>query len=104
MLQTLLVVISFTLLASQVTIKASTDSASGLTSGSVKLNLPADYFGSIPTGGIYPTLKLTATLEVKKAKPRLKTSVVNRRIVVDSAGDRVIPLRGRDYDSEDLSV
>ena len=90
--------------SSQVTIKASTDSASGLTSGSVKLNLPADYFGSIPTGGIYPTLKLTATLEVKKAKPRLKTSVVNRRIVVDSAGDRVIPLRGRDYDSEDLSV
>ena len=90
--------------SSQVTIKASTDSASGLTSGSVKLNLPADYFGSIPTGGIYPTLKLTATLEVKKAKPRLKTSVVNRRIVVDSAGDRVIPLRGRDYDTEDLSV
>ena len=89
---------------SQVTIKASVDSASGLTSGSVKLNLPADYFGSIPQGGTYPTLKLTATLEVTKAKPRLKTSVVNKRIVIDSSGDRIIPFRGRDYDSESLSV
>ena len=89
---------------SQVTIKASVDSASGLTSGSVKLNLPADYFGSIPQGGTYPTLKLTATLEVSKAKPRLKTSVVNKRIVIDSSGDRIIPFRGRDYDSESLSV
>lgn len=89
---------------SQVTIKASVDSASGLTSGSVKLNLPADYFGTIPQGGTYPTLKLTATLEVSKAKPRLKTSVVNKRIVIDSSGDRIIPFRGRDYDSESLSV
>ncbi len=89
---------------SQVTIKASTDSASGLTSGSVKIDLPSDYFGSIAVGGAYPTLKLTATLEVTKAKPRLKTSVVNRRIVVDSAGDRIIPLRGRDYDAESLAV
>ncbi|MEK9699557.1 MAG: hypothetical protein VW270_27515, partial [Candidatus Poseidoniales archaeon] len=89
---------------SQVTIKASVDSASGLTSGSVKLNLPADYFGTIPQGGTYPTLKLTATLEVTKAKPRLKTSVVNKRIVIDSSGDRIIPFRGRDYDSESLSV
>ena len=55
--------------SSQVEIKASTDAASGLTSGSVKLSLPADYFGSIPTGGTYPTLKLTATLEISKAKP-----------------------------------
>ena len=89
---------------SQVTIKASVDSASGLTSGSVKLNLPADYFGTIPQGGTYPTLKLTATLEVTKAKPRLKTSVVNKRIIIDSSGDRIIPFRGRDYDSESLSV
>ena len=43
-------------------------------------------------------------MEVRKAKPRLKTSVINRRIVIDSAGDRVIPLRGRDYDAESLSV
>ena len=90
--------------SSQVEIKASVDSASGLTSGSVKLNIPEGYFGNIPVGGTYPTLKLSATLEVKKAKPRLKTSVINRRIVIDSAGDRVIPLRGRDYDAESLSV
>ena len=42
---------------------------------------------------------MTATLEVENAKPRLKTVVRNKRIVVDSAGDRVIPFRGTDYDS-----
>ena len=88
----------------QVKIKASTDSASGLTSGSVTLELPETYFGTIPSGGSYPKLKLTATLEVSKAKPRLKTVVMNKRIVVDSAGDRVVPFRGKDYDSESLSV
>lgn len=90
--------------ADQVSIKASTDSASGLTSGSVTLNLPSTYFGTIPTGGQYPTLKLTSTLEVTKAKPRLKTAVVNKRIVIDSPGDMIIPLRGSDYDSESLAV
>ena len=59
---------------SQVEIKASTDAASGLTSGSVKLSLPADYFGTIPTGGAYPTLKLTATLEVSKSKTKTEDS------------------------------
>jgi len=88
----------------QVSIKSSSDAASGLTSGSVKLNLPATYFGTIPGGGAYPTLKLTATLEVTKAKPRLKTAVVNKRIVIDSPGDKVIPFRGSDYDSESLTV
>ena len=39
--------------SSQVTIKASVDSASGLTSGSVKLDLPEDYFGNIPTCLLY---------------------------------------------------
>ena len=88
----------------QVSIKASTDAASGLTAGSVKLNLPATYFGNIPSGGSYPTLKLTATLEVTKAKPRLKTAVINKRIVIDSPGDMVIPFRGSDYDSESLTI
>ena len=88
----------------QVKIQASVDSASGLTSGSVTLELPQTYFGTIPSGGAYPKLKLTATLEVTKAKPRLKTSVINKRIVVDSAGDRIIPFRGKDYDSETLTV
>ena len=88
----------------QVKIQASVDSASGLTSGSVTLELPQTYFGTIPSGGTYPKLKLTATLEVTKAKPRLKTSVINKRIVVDSAGDRIIPFRGKDYDTETLTV
>jgi len=88
----------------QVSIKASTDSASGLTSGSVTLQLPSTYFGNIPVGGIYPTLKLTATLEVTKAKPRLKTAIANKRIVIDSIGDKIIPFRGKDYDSEALDV
>ena len=51
-----------------------TDAASGLTAGSVKLNLPATYFGNIPSGGSYPTLKLTVTLEVTKAKTKIKNS------------------------------
>ena len=89
---------------SNVEIKASTDASSGLTSGSVKLNLPANYFGDIPIGGEYPTLKVTATLEVSKGKPRLKTANINKRIIIESTGDRIIPLRGRDYDSESLNV
>ena len=87
----------------QVEIKASTDAASGLTSGSVKLNLPANYFGST-SYTTYPTLKLTATLEVSKAKPRLKTSNLNKRIIVEALGDKIIPFRGRDYDTESLDV
>ena len=83
-----------------VQITSSTDTASGLTSGSISLNLSTTYFGTIPQNGTYPKLKLTATLEVENAKPRLKTSVENKRIVVSSSGDRVIPFRGTDYDSE----
>ena len=83
-----------------VNITSSTDTASGLTAGSISLNLPSTYFGSIPSNGTYPKLKLTATLEVENAKPRLKTSIENRRIIVSSGGDRVIPFRGIDYDSE----
>ena len=87
-----------------VEISSSTDTASGLTSGSISLQLPSTYFGSILANGSFPKLKLTATLEVSNAKPRLKTSVRNKRIVVTSAGDRVIPLRGTDYDTEVIEV
>ena len=74
-----------------------------MTSGSVKLNLPANYFGSA-SYTTYPTLKLTATLEVTKAKPRLKTANLNKRIIVEALGDKIIPFRGRDYDTESLDV
>ena len=83
-----------------VNITSSTDNASGLTSGSITFNLPSTYFGDIPTNGTFPKLKLTATVEVENAKPRLKTSIENKRIVVTSSGDTVIPFRGTDYDSE----
>ena len=83
-----------------VEISSSTDTGSGLTSGSISLNLPSNYFGTIPSNGTFPKLKLTATLEVSNAKPRLKTVVRNKRIVVASAGDRNVPFRGQDYDTE----
>ena len=83
-----------------VDISSATDTASGLTSGSISLNLPTTYFGTIPVNGTFPKLKLSATLEVSNAKPRLKTSIENRRIVVTSSGDRVIPFRGTNYDSD----
>ena len=88
----------------QVNISSAVDSASGLTSGSVTLNLPDTYFGTMPSNPTYPTLKLTATLEVTKAKPRLKTAVTNKRVIIDSAGDSVIPIRGTDYDTTTTTV
>ena len=87
-----------------VEISSSTDTSSGLTSGSISLNLPSNYFGDIPSNGTFPKLKLTATLEVENAKPRLKTVVRNKRITVTSAGDRVVPLRGTDYDTEVVEI
>ena len=75
-----------------------------LTAGSFVINLPSNYFGVIPFGGIYPKLKLTATVEVDKAKPRLKTSITNKRLIITSSGDRIIPLRGKDYDGESIDV
>ena len=87
-----------------VEISSSTDTSSGLTSGSISLALPSNYFGTIPSNGTFPKLKLTATLEVSNAKPRLKTVVRNKRITVTSAGDRVVPLRGTDYDTEVVEI
>ena len=87
-----------------VDISSATDTASGLTSGSISLQLSSSYFGTIPSNGTFPKLKLTATLEVSNAKPRLKTVVKNKRITVTSAGDRVVPLRGTDYDTEVVEI
>ena len=89
--------------ADNVEVTSATDTASGLTSGSITFQLPTSYFNTNFAGEanyVAPELKLTATLEVSNAKPRLKTSIENKRIVVDSAGDRVIPFRGTDYDSD----
>ena len=87
----------------QVTITNSSDTATGLTAGSVTVNLPSNFFGTINSYDNFK-IKLTATVEVSKAKPRLKTSYTNKRIVISSPGDRVIPFRGVDYDTNSSEV
>jgi len=81
-----------------VTILNTTDETSGLSSGSITLTFPSNYFGSNVTN--FPKLKLTATIEISKGRPKLKTAVRDRRIIIRAAGDRVIPLRGINYDDE----
>ena len=88
--------------ADAVEITSATEGTTGLTSGSINIFLSKDYFGFIAENGAYPKLKLTATLEVDKAKPRLKTAIRRKRIVVISSGDRVVPFRGRDFDSDSI--
>jgi len=77
-----------------------------VTSGSLIISLPNDYFNGPGQGQltVFPKLKLTATIEIDKARPRLKTSITNKRINVISSGDRVIPLRGTDYDENTIEV
>ena len=87
-----------------VTIIQSEITANQVSAGAFLINLPTNYFGDIPLGGTFPKLKLTATIEIDKARPRLKTSIKNKRIVVISSGDRVIPLRGQDYDGETIET
>lgn len=87
--------------ADQVNITNSTSSTSGLTAGSVSVELPSSFFG---TSTNFPILKLTATLEVSKSRPRLKTAFRNKRILVVSPGDRVVPIRGVDYDSNSTDI
>ena len=85
-----------------VIVESTTDLASGLNAGSAKINLPAEFFGT--TQEPFPTLKLSATLELSKARPRIKTVVRNRRILIKSAGDRIVPLRGENFDTEATAV
>jgi len=89
---------------SVVQISSSSTANGQVTAGSLSINLPNNYFGNISAGGTYPVLKLTATVEVNKAKARLKTSIKNKRIVIVSSGDRVIPIRGSEYDGNDIQT
>ena len=87
-----------------VEITESTESAGSVQAGALQIkNLPDNYFGNI-TDSNYPVLKLTATVEIEGARPRLKTVVRNKRVIVVSSGDRVIPIRGQDYDSDIIEV
>ncbi len=79
-----------------VSINSSTSDSTGVTAGSLVIQMPQNFFGIGLT--VYPKLKLTASVEIDQAKPRLKTAIRNQRIVIISGGDRVIPLRGSDYD------
>jgi len=81
-----------------VSILNTTDATSGLSSGSITLTFPGNYFGNNVSN--FPKLKLTATIEISKGRPKLKTAVSDRRIIIRAAGDRVIPLRGINYDDE----
>ncbi len=74
------------------------DETSGLSSGSLTITLPDNYFGTNVSN--FPKLKLTATLEVTKARPKVKTARKNKRIKITAGGDRVVPIRGIDYDSD----
>ena len=85
-----------------VNILNTTDATSGLSSGSITLTFPGNYFGNNVTN--FPKLKLTATIEVSKGRPKLKTNISNKRIVIQSPGDVVLPLRGIDYDSDSTEV
>lgn len=80
---------------SQITIQNSLDDATGTTSGSVVVSLSDNFFGIITNYETFK-IKLTATIQVEKSKPRLKSIVKNKKIVIYSPGDRVIPFRGVD--------
>ena len=85
----------------QISIENTTSSTSGLTAGSVSINLPSSFFG---TSTNFPILKLTATVEVSKARPRLKTIYRNQRILIQSPGDRVVPIRGVNFDNNSTDI
>ena len=69
--------------------------------GSLSIILPDGYF--YQSGGLQLTnmkLKINATIETSKAKPKLKTAVKNKRISLTADLDNdILPLRGDDYDN-----
>ena len=86
---------------SQVSVSNTTETSNGTTAGSVSITLPSSFFGTLSN---FPILKLTATLQVSKARPRLKTVYRNQRILIVSPGDRVVPVRGRNYDTNSNDI
>jgi len=87
-----------------VEVVSSLDASTGLTAGSVSVTLPDTYFGALSGGTTYPKLKLSATLELTKARPRLKTIIRDKRIVIVPAKDNIIPLRGQDQQSSEIKT
>jgi hypothetical protein len=87
----------------QISIQNSVDDVTGTTAGSVTITLQDNFFGTIADYESFK-IKLTATIQVEKSKPRLKTSVKNKKIVIYSPGDRVIALRGVDSEGSTSNV
>ena len=80
------------------------DQVSALSSGGVSITLDNLTFRSDASSASNVVLKLTATIEVDKASPKTKTAIRNKRVVVVSSGDKVIPIRGYDYDAKTADV
>jgi len=77
---------------------------SELSSGGVSVSLDNLIFRTDASSASNVVLKLTATIEINKASPKTKTPVRNKRIVVISSGDKVVPFRGYDYDEKTAQV
>jgi len=82
----------------------SPNQVSTLTTGGIAITLDNLTFRSDASSASNVVLKLTATIEVDKASPRTKNAVRNKRIVVVTSGDKVIPFRGYDYDEQTADV
>jgi hypothetical protein len=76
-----------------------TEQISGLTSGTFTLSIPSGYFGTGITYNLL-SLKLTGTLEISNVIPRIKTLHQNKQIVISPSSNKIIILRGQDYNSE----
>ena len=78
-----------------------TSGSSTNNAGSLVITLPENYF--VQSGNLQLTgmkLKMNATIETTKAKPKLKTATKNKRISLTADLDNtIIPLRGDDYDN-----
>jgi len=77
---------------------------SELTSGGVSITLDNLIFRSDASSASNVVLKLSATIEVDKASPKTKTAIKNKRIVVVSSGDKVVPFRGYDYTEKTAQI
>lgn len=80
------------------------DQVSQLSSGGVSISLDNLTFRNDASAASNVVLKLTATIEITKASAKTKTAIRNKRIVVTSVGDKVIPLRGYDYDEQTADI
>ena len=85
-------------------ISINTEENNNLTSGSFQIRVNRSLFALTSNVSTPPTLKLTATVISKDNKPKTKTFIENKRIVVTNYGDPIVPLRGTDYDSNEPTI